>query len=342
MGDLPEILLVEIELDEPQRIDRALARLVPGELAMSRTRIAKLIRRGAVSLQGETVTSTSLLVQSGHTCRIELAPAEACSLVAEHIPLEIVFEDRHVLVVNKPAGLVVHPGAGHPAGTLVNGLMHYLKGDLPTVGGSKRPGIVHRLDMNTSGLIAVAKTDQAMHSLTAQLASRRMTRVYTAIVRGVPNQFSSRLMSVQGVSFEADGSLRVTTRIGRHVTRRTRQAVSRTGGKPAITRLKVVQMLAHGNCSVVRCQLETGRTHQIRVHATHIGHPIVGDEVYGAGARILPGKVPEAMRALVERFPRQALHARKLAFEHPRTCHKISLEAALPGDMQLLVDTLSA
>ncbi len=342
MGDRPEILLVKIELDGPQRIDRAIAGLVPREFALSRTRIAKLIRCGAVSLQGETVSSTSMLVQPGSTCRIELAPATACDLVAEDIPLEIAFEDRHVVVVNKPAGLVVHPGAGHPAGTLVNGLMHYLKGDLPAVGGSKRPGIVHRLDMNTSGLIAVAKTDRAMHALTGQLASRQMTRVYTAVVRGVPDQFSSHLMSSQGVSFGADGSLRVDTRIGRHVSRRTRQAVRRSGGKPATTRLKVVQRLAHGSCSMLRCQLETGRTHQIRVHAAHIGHPIVGDDVYGAGARILPGKVPDSMRALVERFPRQALHARQLAFDHPESCQRILLQAALPKDMQLLVDTLSA
>ncbi len=291
-------------------------------------------------MQGETVTKPSFRVQPGQQCQISITSAEECGLAAEDIPLEIAYEDRHVLVLNKPPGLVVHPGAGNPSGTLVNALVHYHGEELPSVGGRLRPGIVHRLDKNTSGLIAVAKTDLAMQSLTRQLACRSMRRAYMAVVRGVPGQSSECMMSTDGVQFGSDGSIRISTMIRRHSSRRTRQAVVRKGGKPAKTFLKVRQRLAQGTCSLIDCVLETGRTHQIRVHCAHIGHPVIGDSVYGAGARMLPASVPAEMRNAVARFPRQALHACKLVFEHPESGRRTTCLAPFPEDMQTLLGEL--
>ncbi|MBJ3762068.1 RluA family pseudouridine synthase [Maribius pontilimi] len=323
--------------DPPPRLDKALARDVPEDAHLSRSRLAKLIEAGAVSRGGVVLDSPKVKVAAGDTLVVEV-PQEADSHMApEPMGLAIVYEDDDLAVVDKPAGLVVHPAPGTPSGTLVNGLLAHFGDDLSGVGGAKRPGIVHRIDKDTSGLLVVAKSDRAHHGLAAQFATHSVERQYLAICHGVPDPADPRLRGTPGISVEPGGTVKITTGLARHRTDRQRQAVTFQGGRHAITRIQVQRVLGEA-AALVSCRLETGRTHQIRVHMRHAGHGLIGDPVYGGGRKISP-KLPGAQLAMD--FPRQALHAATLGFLHPASGEKMKFSSDLPSDLAALVAALS-
>ncbi|AXT26406.1 RluA family pseudouridine synthase [Ruegeria sp. AD91A] len=330
-----------IAANPPPRLDKALSRDVPDGENLSRTRLARLIEEGAVQIDGAETCDSKAKVVEGARVTIVVAEAEDSHIGPEDIPLEVVFEDADLIVVNKTAGMVVHPAPGSPGGTLVNALLHHCGDDLSGVGGVKRPGIVHRIDKETSGLLVVAKSDAAHHGLAAQFAAHSVERYYRAVCYGVPDANDPRLRGVKGISFEPGNIMRVTTQLARHKTDRQRQAVLFHGGRHAVTRARVVETFgAPAGLALIECWLETGRTHQIRVHMAHAGHGLVGDPVYG-GKRKLSAKAFSAVAAgSVSAFPRQALHAAVLGFEHPVTCETLRFEADLPQDMQNLIERL--
>lgn len=325
-----------IAANPPARLDKALARDVPAEAALSRSRLAKLIAEGAVSRAGAVVTDGKARVAEGEVIAIAVAPAAEVDTVAEEMPLEIVHEDADLLVVNKPAGLVVHPAPGTPSGTLVNGLLHHFGGQLSGIGGEKRPGIVHRIDKDTSGLLVVAKSDAAHHGLSEQFAAHSVHRRYAAICYGVPEAGDPRLRGLRGTAWEAGATLRIETRLARHRTDRQKQAVFFDTGRHAITRVVVAERAGAAAAALVSCRLETGRTHQIRVHMAHVGHGLIGDPVYGGTRRLSARALGAAAVEAARHFPRQALHAAELGFEHPVSGAQLRFEAPLPGDMAAL------
>ncbi|OHC83159.1 MAG: RNA pseudouridine synthase [Rhodospirillales bacterium RIFCSPLOWO2_12_FULL_67_15] len=280
------------------RLDRALADQLSD---ISRTRVRALIEDGHVRTQAGGRVRAKALVRAGESYVVVVPAARPAVPEAQAMDLHILHEDDDLIVLEKPAGLVVHPAPGNPDRTLVNALLAHCGGKLSGIGGVARPGIVHRLDKDTSGLMVVAKTDRAHHALAAQLEARTLTRVYRALVWGVP---SKREGTIEG-------------NIGRSRADRKKMAIVKRGGKPALTRYKVVKVLA-GAISLVECRLATGRTHQIRVHMAGLGHPIVGDPNYGgaATARRLAA-LPRALAAKIGSLHGQALHARSLAFAHP-------------------------
>ena len=301
----------------------------------SRARFQSLIAGGHVTVDGRTIVDTSFRVKPGSTVVAGVPEASAAEPVAQAIALDIVYEDASVIVINKPAGLVVHPGAGNTDGTLVNALIAHCGDSLSGIGGVKRPGIVHRLDKDTSGLLVVAKTDRAHHALSAQFAAHgrdgRLRRSYLALVWGAP--------------WPRRGT--IDTRLGRSTANRLKMAVLKgeTAGRQAITHyetLKIFEPAGGGKplASLIRCELETGRTHQIRVHLAHIGHPLLGDTVYGASHAASANRLPDAARTALEQLGRQALHANLLGFEHPETGEDLLFEADLPDDMQHLAATI--
>ena len=319
---------VRIGVNPPARLDKALARDVDGIEALSRSRIAALIAEGAVSRDGAAVTSQKAPVKEGEVWEIAV-PADAPSdLRAEEIPLDVVHEDEHLVVVDKPAGMVVHPAPGTPGGTLVNALMHRYGGGLSGVGGVARPGIVHRIDKDTSGLLVVALTDAAHHGLAAQFERHSATRLYRAVCRGVPDLGDPRLRGTRGVSADPPW-IKIETRLDRHRADRQRQAVFFDRGRHAVTRARVVEELI--GAALCECRLETGRTHQIRVHMAHVGHALVGDPVYGGRNRLTGGGTA---------FHRQALHAAVLGFRHPVTDADLRFESPLPSDLAGLIECL--
>ena len=319
---------VVIGVNPPARLDKALARDVPPDAALSRSRIAALISAGAVSRDGGVEVSPKAGAREGEIWRIDVPPDRASDLAAEAIPLRIVHEDADLLVVDKPAGMVVHPAPGTPGGTLVNALMHRYGDGLSGVGGVARPGIVHRIDKDTSGLLVVALNDAAHRGLADQFARHSVERLYRAVAMGVPDMGDPRLMGARGVSTDPPW-IRIDTRLDRHRTDRQRQAVHFDRGRHAVTRVRVIEML--DGAALCECQLETGRTHQIRVHMAHAGHPLVGDPVYGR-RRSVHG--PAAA------FTRQALHAATLGFVHPVTGGAMRFESPLPDDMVHLIEAL--
>ncbi|MFP4275397.1 MAG: RluA family pseudouridine synthase [Paracoccaceae bacterium] len=327
----------------PLRLDKALSRDAPAEASLSRTRLARLIEQGAVRVGGRVARDPDARVDAGTAVEIEIEAAlPPADLRPEAIPLDVVFEDDDLIVVNKPAGMVVHPAPGSTYGTLVNALLAHCGDSLSGIGGEKRPGIVHRIDKDTSGLLVAAKTDRAHHGLALQFEAHTVERVYRAVCRGVPEASDPRLRGVAGVGFEPGGVLRIHTKLARHRSDRQKQAVVRSGGRDAVTRARVIERFgAPPAAALLECWLETGRTHQIRVHMAHIGHGLVGDPVYGSrralSARAL-GPAAEAAR----HFPRQALHAGVLGFEHPVTAQLLRFEAPLPYDMARLIDSLRA
>lgn len=288
-----------------------------------------------MAVNGKVVTDPKARLVEGDGVDITVEEAVEVETRPEDIALDIIHEDDDLIVVNKPAGMVVHPAPGSPSGTLVNALLHHFGGKLSGIGGEKRPGIVHRIDKDTSGLLVVAKSDRAHHGLAKQFADHSMEREYTALCHGVPDGADPRLRGVKGVSFEG-AVLKITTQLARHKTDRQRQAVLFSGGRHAVTRVRVLE--AHGPVALIACRLETGRTHQIRVHMSHVGHGLVGDQTYG-GRRRVSAKVPgsEAMNG----FPRQALHAATLGFVHPVTKEDMRFEAPLPDDFRALLDAVS-
>lgn len=326
----------------PPRLDKAIARDVPVVASLSRTRLARLVAEGAVKVDGVVVTDPKARVCEGAMIEVTVGVAEESHLIAEDIPLDVVHEDDDLIVVNKPAGMVVHPAPGSPSGTLVNALMFHCGDDLSGVGGMKRPGIVHRIDKDTSGLLVVAKSDAAHHGLAAQFAAHTVERYYRALVYGVPDANDPRLRGIKGASFEPGNVLKMTTQLARHRTDRQRQAVLFQGGRHAVTRARVVSR--YGTPAVlsqVECWLETGRTHQIRVHMTHAGHGLVGDPVYGGKRKLARSALTDEAAAAVAGFGRQALHAAVLGFVHPVTGVDMRFEAPLPKDFTDLLQLLS-
>lgn len=309
-----------------QRLDRVLAEALP---QISRNRLKALIEAGAVALlNGATLTDASLRVKAGMTIAVRLPDPTPATAQAESIKLNIVYEDDALIVIDKPPGMTVHPAPGAASGTLVNALLAHCKGSLSGIGGVERPGIVHRIDKDTSGLIVVAKTDAAHNGLAVQFAAHDLERVYIAILWGVP---VPRRGTIEGA-------------IGRDTRNRKRMAIVKRGGKAAVTHYAVTEVLARGGASVAELQLETGRTHQIRVHMTASGHPLMGDQLYGKPTRprlsAIEENLGEEARALALAFPRQALHAAKLGFIHPLTQELLSFSAPLPQDMVDLLHIL--
>ncbi|MEM1100628.1 MAG: RluA family pseudouridine synthase [Pseudomonadota bacterium] len=332
-------LVFEIRAEPPRRLDKALARDVPAEAALSRSRLAKLLAEGSVRVDGAVATDAKARVEEGALIEIVVPDPAALDVAAEDIPLEIVFEDAHLLVVNKPVGMAVHPAPGTPSGTLVNALLHHAGDSLSGIGGVARPGIVHRIDKDTSGLLVVAKTDAAHHGLAAQFEAHSAERRYLALVHGVPEAADPRLRGLRGVSFEPGNVMKITSGLARHRTDRQRQAVYFDGqGRHAVTRARVLE--AYGqppSFSLLQCQLETGRTHQIRVHLAHAGHGLVGDPVYGGQRKMKSGALSAQGLEAVKNFSRQALHAASLGFVHPVTAERLAFEAELPADMAALI-----
>jgi 23S rRNA pseudouridine1911/1915/1917 synthase len=330
------LVRVTIGADPPDRLDKALARDVPDEEALSRSRLARLIAEGAVSRDGVAVTDAKAKVAEGEDWLVTVEAAEDPDTLPEPIPLVICHEDDDLIVIDKPAGMVVHPAPGTPGGTLVNALLHHFGGNLSGVGGEKRPGIVHRIDKDTSGLLVVAKSDRAHHALAAQFEKHTAERVYLALCHGVPEQGDPRLRGLKGISFEPGGVLKITTQLARHKTDRQRQSVLWHGGRHAVTRVRLLEAFAD-QVALVECRLETGRTHQIRVHMAHAGHALVGDQTYVGRRRV---KVALAAAEAVNAFPRQALHAAELGFAHPATGARMSFASPLPPDMAALLAAL--
>jgi 23S rRNA pseudouridine1911/1915/1917 synthase len=288
-----------------QRLDQAVSTLGAD---YSRSQWQDWIKSGQVHVNGEVVTKPRYKVSTGEQIDAEVEPAEQGEWIPQDIPLDIIYEDEQLIIVNKPAGLVVHPGAGNPDRTLVNALRFYD----PELVHIPRAGIIHRLDKDTTGLLIVARTLDAHHALTQALSERLIKREYQAIVHG-------HLISGGTINAAID----------RHTKHRTKMAI-REHGRDATTHYRLLQKFNH--FTHIRCELETGRTHQIRVHMTHIDHPLVGDKLYGYGNSI-PGKMSDAIRALAREFPRQALHAWRLTLTQPKTGETIEVEAPLPADM---------
>ena len=321
-GSEPAAMTVTIGLEAAgERLDRALASLLaPLSPGLSRTRVKALIAAGSVASEGATITDPSRRVKPGQIFAIIIPEAEPVALTAHAMPLAVVYEDDDVIVVDKPAGLVVHPAPGNPDKTLVNALIAHCGDSFAGIGGVKRPGIVHRLDKDTSGLMVVAKTQTAHQSLTRQFASRQVERVYAALVWGVPRPRQGEIAG----------------NIGRSHQNRTKMAVVRQGGKTALTRYKVGRELAGGLVSQIECRLATGRTHQIRVHLASIGHPLLGDPTYGR-ARGHRRALPPASQQAVDGFGRQALDAFVLGFRHPTDGREMRFEKKLASDFNDLV-----
>ncbi len=333
------VIRVTIGADPPDRLDKALARFVPEEAHLSRSRLARLIAEGAVSRGGAVVADQKARVAEGEVYEIAVPDAVETEMRAEAIALTVVYEDDDLAVIDKPPGLVVHPAPGTPTGTLVNALLHHFGQDLSGVGGEKRPGVVHRIDKDTSGLLVVAKSDAAHHGLAAQFEAHEAERLYLAVCHGVPDPGDPRLRGTRGVSVEPGGIIKVTTQLARHRTDRQRQAVEFQGGRHAVTRVAVVENFAD-QAALCECRLETGRTHQIRVHMAHVGHGLIGDQVYGGRRRVNAKVLGDVAAAAAAGFPRQALHAATLGFVHPVTGERMSFSSGLPDDMADLLDAL--
>jgi len=306
--DEPVQVFTVAEGKSAARLDRWLADQMPD---VSRSRLQKLIDQGQVVVNGQVCTAKKLALHTGDRVEVNLPPLELLDLQPERIPLDILYEDQDLLILNKPAGLVVHPAPGHSTGTLVHALLAHCE-DLSGIGGVERPGIVHRLDKDTSGAIVVAKTDHAHQALQAQIAAKTAQRIYLGVIYGAPSEH-------QGI---------IDLPIGRHPSDRRKMAIVPTerGGRSAKTHWQIRERL--GNFTLIQFQLETGRTHQIRVHSSHLGYPIVGDPLYGP------------RRTIGVNLPGQALHAWQLKLSHPRTGAEIAIEAPLPPVFETLLAVL--
>jgi len=324
-----ETFLVD-ETNTGLRLDRFLAIQLP---LISRSRLKQLIKQGEVSLNGAKIEEPNYRVKPADKIVVNSPPPQTAQPQAQDIPLDVIFEDAHLIVINKPPGLVVHPAAGNWDGTLVNALLAHCGDTLSGIGGIKRPGIVHRLDKDTSGLMVIAKTDLAHNRLSKQFAAHgkdgKLERAYKTLVWARPRH--SRGL--------------VNAPLGRKPNNRLKQAVLKSGGRESVTHYEVLQGFLEDQkgplLSLLNCVLETGRTHQIRVHMAYIGCPVVGDEVYGSGFKTRVQKLPEKSQHLLENLKRQALHAYLLGFEHPQTGEKLRFESSLPQDFAVLLDSLT-
>ncbi|WP_287466138.1 MULTISPECIES: RluA family pseudouridine synthase [unclassified Thalassospira] len=308
--------------DEGARLDKVLAVAWPDQ---SRSRIKALIEDGHLRMNGDVARKMSAKVKQDDVFELVIPPAEPAEPIAENIKLDVLYEDDDLLVINKPAGMVVHPAAGNESGTLVNALLAHCGDSLSGIGGVKRPGIVHRLDKDTSGAMVVAKNDTAHRALSTLFSEDKenIDRAYLAVVWGVPRPLAG----------DIEGN------IGRSPRNRKKMTVLRTGGKYALTHYKTLQSRDDSLASLVECRLATGRTHQIRVHMTHIGHSLVCDPVYGRNKN--SQKCNLETQELLNAFNKQALHARTLGFIHPRTGEYISTTAPLPDDLNALIESLN-
>jgi len=309
------------------RLDKLLSEALPD---VSRSRLKALIKDGHVIATAgsaeKIIISPSYSVKLGDIFEVRTPEAEDPDPQAENIPLDVTFEDEHLIVVNKPTGMVVHPAPGSPTGTLVNALLYHCGDSLSGIGGVKRPGIVHRIDKETSGLIVVAKHDKAHNGLATQFADHSIERRYVAVCKGMPKPLSGKI----------EGN------IARHPVDRKRMAVSERGGKWAVTHYKAIATYAQAGTALatqIECQLETGRTHQIRVHMAHIGNALIGDPVYGNSNK-LSNRIKGPVRAALQGFKRQALHARTLGFIHPISGKPFKFESELPYDIKELLSAL--
>ena len=321
--------LVVDDEDAGKRLDRYLSYALE---ALSRQRVKALILDGQVHVNGAPAKDPAHKVRAGAEIALTVPDAIAPLPVGEAIPLKIVHEDADLIVIDKPPGLVTHPAPGNETGTLVNALISHCGDELSGIGGVRRPGIVHRLDKDTSGLLVVAKTDLAHQGLSAQFqahgADGLLERAYLALVWG---------------KFERPAGA-VDARLDRSPVNRRKMAVARENfGRRAVTHYTTEDcyvLPGGGNVSLMRLQLETGRTHQIRVHMAHIGHPLLGDRIYGAGFKASEASLPEAAREALDRLDRQALHATVLGFQHPVTLQSLRFESPIPADMQAIIDSL--
>ena len=316
--------------DAGKRLDHVIVLRLEG---YSRSRVQALIKAGSVRRLGEIISDAGFRVKPGDIFEVNVPPPQPAYPVAQVIDLRVVFEDKHLIVIDKPAGLVVHPAPGHSKGTLVNALLAHCGETLSGIGGVKRPGIVHRLDKDTSGLLVVAKTDAAHKGLSEQFSSHgedgRLRRAYLALVWGKPVQ-------VRGV---------IDAAMSRSTSNRLKMAVVRTDrGRRAVTHYEVLERFPKGSAqpvaSLLRLELETGRTHQIRVHLAHIGHPVLGDPSYGTGYKTSASKLDEKAKQAFAQLGRQALHAALLGFEHPVTGRTLVFESQLPPDIAELLAAL--
>ena len=310
---------------EGERVDRLLANTLPDR---SRSFLKRLIEDGCLAVSGDsgrTIVEPSYRVKPGERFLLRIPASVDPEPLGEDIPLDVVFEDDDLIVINKPPGLVVHPAPGNLTGTLVNALIAHCGNSLKGIGGVRRPGIVHRLDKNTSGLMVSAKTGPAHEGLTKQFSDHTIERAYAAFVWGMPNPSHGSM----------DGN------IGRSPRNRKKMAVLPAGGKTARTNYRTEAAYAAGAASLVECRLETGRTHQIRVHMAHLGNPVIGDPVYGGGAtRARQAPLSDAAVDVISRLDRQALHARLLGFEHPVSGEFLRFETSLPDDLEKLAGIL--
>jgi len=324
--DNPQVERVSVsDAQAGQRLDRVLTESLE---AFSRSRLKGLIESDQVTRNDEVCRQPALKVSVGDQLVVTIPAAVDAVPLGQAMDLRILFEDSHLLVLDKPAGLVVHPAPGNPDGTLVNALIAHCGDGLTGIGGVKRPGIVHRLDKDTSGVMVAAKTAEAHAALVTQFSDRTVDRAYRALVWGRP-------MPPIG---EIEGP------IGRHPKNRKKMAVVTRGGKAALTRYRSLESYGDGLATLIECKLETGRTHQIRVHLTHRKHPLIGDPAYGrpGGRRALPKALDSDETAILTEFPRQALHAFRLGFTHPDTGQHIDFETEMPDDMLKLKSFLES
>ncbi|MFB0613451.1 RluA family pseudouridine synthase [Aurantiacibacter poecillastricola] len=310
---MPELQTLTGTVTTNARLDKALAEATE----LSRERVKALIAEGKIEVEGKVATNASMKVEAGAAFLIHLPPPSNPQARPQDIPIAVTYEDEHLIVVDKPAGMVVHPAAGNPDGTLVNALLHHCRGQLSGIGGVARPGIVHRIDKDTSGLLVVAKSDAAHEGLARQFADHSLERAYLAVCGGHPVPPSGT----------------VNARLGRSDANRKKMAVlpdESSRGKHAVTHYRTLERLDH--CTLIECRLETGRTHQVRVHLASIGHALIGDPVYG--------RTPAALRPVLKGlgFQRQALHAARLGFIHPVTGNHLSFASEIPSDMRELID----
>lgn len=303
------------------RLDKFLADSLPD---LSRSMVKKLVDGGNVLRGDKVITDCSGAVKEGESYTVNIPAPTQTDMIAADIPLKIIFEDDQFLVIDKQAGLTVHPGAGNQQNTMANALIAHCGSSLSGIGGVMRPGIVHRLDKDTSGLIMAAKTDLAHQSLSKQISTRSLKRTYLAICWGVPRPMEGRI--------EAN--------IGRSPKNRKKMAVVLSGGKTASTNYSVKEVLCGGAASLVECRLETGRTHQIRVHMTHIGHPLVGDQAYSGRRTGTIKNLPDEVKIALAGFKRQALHSHKVTLKHPITHEEMDFTSDLPEDMAKLVELM--
>lgn len=317
---IPPIRVQATPGDSGQRLDKFLSERIG---TISRSRVKGLILEGFLRRDGIAVTDPSEPVKADTTYLLSRPPPAPAAPVGQEIGFPILYEDRFLLVLDKPAGLVVHPAPGNPDGTLVNALIAHCGDSLTGIGGERRPGIVHRLDKDTSGIMVVAKTETVHHALSARFAARDIDRQYKALCWGLPEQKSGTV--------EGD--------IGRDPRDRKRMGVVARNGKPALTRYQVLRGFGLG-AALLECRLLTGRTHQIRVHLAHIGHPLIGDPVYLKRKPAAARHLPEPGRLLALDFPRQALHAERLGFRHPVTGETLSFQTPPPEDFQQLTHAL--